>query len=131
MAPAAVKTAIRHNEFEKAARLEERSLVLSGSSFPVAIEAPSPSTRIIPESQPLKFSVAEEIRVHQQKAFNCSDFAPSVAKKPHIPLNAQGNGQGNAKGSRPPAPSGKVCTHYITESAADGDHHDIPHLKPM
>jgi hypothetical protein len=98
MAPAAVKTAIRQNEFEKAARLEERSLALNGSSFPVAIEAPSPSTRIIPESQPLKFSVAEEIRVHQQKAFNSGDFAPSVAKKPHIPLNGQGNDQGNRQG---------------------------------
>ena len=85
MAPTAVNAAIRQNE------CEERSFALNGS-FAVAIEAPSPSTRIIPESQPLKFSVAEEIRVHQQKAFNCSDFAPSVAKKPHIPLNDPGNG---------------------------------------
>src|ERR1700733_5755042 len=118
MAPAAVKTAIRHNEFEKAARLEARSLALSGSRFPVATEPPSPSTRIIPESQPLKFSVAEEIRVHQQKAFNSSNFASSETKKPHIPLNGQGtaketakepprNRQGKRKGSRPPAPSGQ------------------------
>jgi hypothetical protein len=93
MAPAAVKTAIRQNEPEKAARLEERPLAFNGSSFPVAIEVPSPSTRIIPEipeSQPLKFSVAEEIRVHQRKALNSSDFVPSVTKKPHIPLNGAG-----------------------------------------
>jgi hypothetical protein len=57
MEPAAVKTAIRQNE------CEERSFALNGS-FPVAIEAPSPSTRIIPDSQPSIFSVAEEIRVH-------------------------------------------------------------------
>ncbi|HEX7562497.1 MAG TPA: hypothetical protein VF396_04450 [Bradyrhizobium sp.] len=90
MAPAAVKTTIRQNEPEKAARLEQRPLAFNGSSFPVAKEVPSPSTRIIPESQPWKFSVAEEIRVHQRKALNSSDFVPTVTKKPHIPLNGAG-----------------------------------------
>jgi hypothetical protein len=58
MAPAAARTAIRQNQ------REERSWALGGSSFAVAIEVPSPSTRIIPDSQPSIFSVAEEIRVH-------------------------------------------------------------------
>src|SRR6202162_4246942 len=86
MAAAAAKTAIRQDEPEKAARLQERpwasrSWALNRSSFPVAIEAPSPSTRIIFESQPLKFSVAEEIRVHQRKGLNSSDFGGERNKK--------------------------------------------------
>src|ERR1700722_7003897 len=91
MAAAAAKTAIRQNEFETAARLEERpwatrfwalrSWALNGSSFPVAIEVPSPSARIISESQPLKFSVADALRVHQPKALNSSDFGAERNKK--------------------------------------------------
>src|ERR1700692_1091004 len=91
MAAAAAKTAIRQHELEKAAQLEERpwalrswvprSWALNGSSFPVAIEAPSLSTRIISESQSLKFSVAEEIRVHQRKALHSSDFGAERNKK--------------------------------------------------
>src|SRR5580700_2058503 len=101
MAPAAVKTAIRQNELEKAARLDEPPFALNGSSFPVVIETPSPSTRIIFESQSSKFSVAEDIRVHQRRAHNSAIFAPSVTKKPHIPLNGQGNRQGNGQGFPP------------------------------
>jgi hypothetical protein len=93
MAPAAVKTAIRHNDFEKAADFEKapdfekaapiakRALALSGSSFAVAIAVPSPSTRIIPDSQPLKLSVAEATSVHQRKASNSSAFAAERNKK--------------------------------------------------
>src|ERR1700731_3358675 len=86
MAAAATKTAIRQDEPEKATRLQERpwalrSWAINGPSFPVAIEAPSPSTRIISESQPLKFSVAEEIRVHQRKGLNSGDFGAERNKK--------------------------------------------------
>src|SRR6185437_13796786 len=121
MAPAAVKTAIRQNEREEAARPEERSLALNRSSFPVAIETPSPSARTIPESQPLKFNVAEAIRVHQRRHLIPPISVPSVTKKPHIPLN------GTAFSS-----SGtfwQICRHYLADNV--GDHHDIPHLKPM
>src|SRR5665213_3317834 len=120
IAPAAVKAAIRQNEFE-VARVEERLLALNHSSFPVAIETPSPFTRIIPESQPSKFNVAEAIRIHQRRHLIPSIFVPSVTKKPHIPLN------GAAFSS-----SGtfwQICRHYIAKNV--GDHHDIPHLKPM
>src|SRR6202035_3563248 len=73
-------------EPEKATRLQERpwalrSWAINGSSFPVAIEAPSPSTRIIFESQPLKFSVAEEMCVHQRKGLNSSVFGAERNKK--------------------------------------------------
>jgi hypothetical protein len=71
----------------------------------------------------LKFSVAEAIRVHQHKASTPTILVPSVTKKPHIPLN-------NA-GIPSSGPSGKVRTHYMAEGVADGDHHDIPDLKPM
>ena len=36
-----------------------------------------------------------------------------------------------AKGFRRQVPFGKVRTHYMAEGVADGDHHDIPDLKPM
>jgi CreA protein len=84
MAPAAARTAIRHNE------REERSWAFSGSSFPVDIEVPSPSTPSIPESQPLNFSVAEE-DTRSQRLLIPAIFAPSVAKKLHIPLNGPGS----------------------------------------
>jgi hypothetical protein len=101
IAPAAVKAAILHHEFDKerAAEREERSLALNGSSFPVAIEIPSPSARVILDSYRSDLVVAEAKCVHQRKASNSSRFAPSVTKKPHIPLNDAG--------FRHPAPSGK------------------------
>jgi hypothetical protein len=122
MAPAAVKTAIRHNDFEKAADFE-RALALSGSSFAVAIAVPSLSTRIIPDSQPLKLSVAEATSVHQRKASNSGDLLPSVTKKPHIPLNGAGFPSSGA--------GWQIRPHDIAASIGGGDQHDIPDLKPM
>src|SRR5579872_2513800 len=46
-----------------------------------AAAAPSPFTRIILESQPMRFSVADEIRVHQHNACGIRDFDPKRNKK--------------------------------------------------
>ena len=51
MAPTAVKTAIRQNDFDEAALFKNRFLAFDGPFCPVEMNARCPLTRIILESQ--------------------------------------------------------------------------------
>ena len=83
MVPAATKTAICQNRW-----LALLTLVLFKPKMRWPLTRKFPESRSSNPMFQYSFVVAEAKNVHQRKPSKLSVFAPSVTKKPHIPLNA-------------------------------------------